>query len=394
MKALNVLGLNSGTSMDGIDAAVFEIAPAEKNAQVNGGPPKLETKLIYSKLVEFEPGFRENLARLVNAGNASLKDICLLNAALGKVFANASVEVLDDLAKEGKKVDLIGSHGQTIWHEPIAKELWGVNTSATLQLGDGAEIAAKTGLPVICDFRTNDIALGGQGAPLVSFADEVLFGSFNQPVGVLNIGGIANLTVIGEDGRAKFAYDSGPGNMIVDRFCEVLFNKSFDEGGNIARSGSLCQSWLKELTEHPYFGEAPPKTTGREDFGHKFADQLLEDAKSKEISSEDALCTVTHLTAKTIADSYNLYIKDKVNLDTVVLGGGGGQNKFMVELLQKYWDGPLATKYHEDYGISTKFKESLLFALLAYTTYFEIPNNVPVCTGATRRTCLGKLTRG
>ncbi|MEZ4543841.1 MAG: anhydro-N-acetylmuramic acid kinase [Cyanobacteriota/Melainabacteria group bacterium] len=392
MKSLNVLGLNSGTSMDGIDAAVFKITPLAELK--NGGPPKLSTELLYSTLIPFEESFRKNLTELVNSGRADLKEICLLNAALGKVFARAAEQVIASCAEQKIEVDLIGSHGQTIWHEPAATELWGVETRGTLQLGDGSEIATLTKIPVVCDFRTNDVALGGQGAPLVSFADEVLFGNSGGALGILNIGGIANLTVLDSSGRARYAYDSGPGHMVIDRFCQVFFNQEYDDAGKIAASGNIDKSWLAELMQNPYFSRPLPKTTGREDFGYKYADKLIEDAREKGIAKEDAVATVTALTAKSIADSYNLYIRNEFAIEELVVGGGGGQNSTMLGFIKEYWDGPVSIKLHEDYGISTKFKEALLFALLAYTTYFQVPNNVPVCTGAARRVCLGKLIRG
>lgn len=401
MKSLNVLGLNSGTSMDGIDAAVFRIGPKETDENkgastgLNGSPPDLDTELLYSALIPFEPGFRKNLTELVNSGKADLKEICLLNAALGKVFALAAKNCIEACADSGIEIDLIGSHGQTIWHEPEISKLWGVETRATLQLGDGSEISTLTKIPVVCDFRTNDIALGGQGAPLVSFADEVLFGARSDGArGVLNIGGIANLTVLDDSGRARFAYDTGPGNMVIDRFCQKLFDKEFDDGGAIAAKGQIDQEWLSRLMENAYFQKQPPKTTGREDFGYKYADMLLEEARGMGLGAEDAVATVTALSAKSIAESYNLYIRNKHILHELVVGGGGGNNATLLSLISSYWADDLEIKLHEDYGISTKFKESLLFALLAYTTYFGVPNNVPDCTGAGRRVCLGKLTRG
>lgn len=391
MKTLNVLGLNSGTSMDGVDAAAFRITPVGHG---NGDkPPSLKAEALHSELVEFEPGFGKRLHKLVNSGQASLAEVCLLNTALGEVFAAAATRIARTLAAKGEQLDLIGSHGQTVWHEPEAKDFWGIQTKGTLQLGDGAVIAARTGLPVISDFRSNDIAWGGQGAPLVSYADEVLFGHEGRPLGVLNIGGIANLTVLDKTGRAKFAYDTGPGNMLIDRAAERFFQKSFDEDGKLAGSGIVNEEWLKELKTNPYFKMAPPKTTGREAFGHKFADNVIEEAQAKGISKEDTIATLTALTAMTIAESYRDYVSKEVKVELIVSGGGGANNATLLRFLQKYWPHELSIKPHEDFGISTKFKESLLFALLAYTTYFGIPNNVPGCTGARRQVCLGKITK-
>lgn len=389
---MNVLGLNSGTSMDGIDAAVFSIEPL--SAYDNGGPPRLAASEVVSLLVPYEPQFRRRLSTLVNSGNASLKEICLLNTAIGKVFAEAALQAIRLARKAGEEVDLIGSHGQTIWHEPVQTSFWGIDTSASLQLGDAAVVVAETGLPAVSDFRANDLAVGGQGAPLVSFADEVLFGGTGRALGILNLGGIANLTVLSQSGEAVFAYDTGPGNMLIDRAMESYFDCQFDEGGQIAAKGKVDRLWLDELFSHPYFSLRPPRTTGREDFGHAYADRLLVDAEKRKLSKNDVVATLTALTAYSIADSYSLYIKDRVGISEIVAGGGGAQNQTLLNMIVKYWPGPLEINQHEKYGISTKFKESLLFALLAYTTYFDIPNNVPACTGARRKVCLGKLIKG
>lgn len=389
MKTLNVLGLNSGTSMDGVDAAVFKISPIGNGH--SGDFPRLKIQPIASDLVPFDPLFQKKLSGLVGRGHATLDELCLLNTALGHVFAKSALTLMAKASKLGEEVNLIGSHGQTIWHHPAQSEFWGVRTSGTLQLGDAAVVQAICKCPVVSDFRANDVAYGGQGAPLVSFADEVLFGHMGKALGVLNIGGIANLTVINEDGRAVMAYDTGPGNMIIDHFCSVYFDKPMDEGGKIAASGKVDEDWLESILKHPYFQLSPPKTTGREDFGLKFAEKLLEEAKEKSISPEDAIATATALTATSVARSYLGYVRRKVEISTVIVGGGGGQNQTLMQFLKKEWGSNVELLPHEHFGISTKFKEALLFALLAYTTYFGIPNNVPECTGASRRVCLGKI---
>lgn len=389
MKTLNVLGLNSGTSMDGVDAAVFKISPL--NGEGNGDFPRLKIQPLASDLILFDPLFQKRLAALVGRGHATLDEMCLLNTALGHVFAQSAQVLINKAKKLGEEVQLIGSHGQTIWHHPAQSEFWGVRTSGTLQLGDAAVLQAICKVPVVSDFRANDVAYGGQGAPLVSFADEVLFGHMGKALGVLNIGGIANLTVINDDGRAVMAYDTGPGNMIMDYLASVFFDKACDEDGKIAASGKVDEDWLESILKHPYFQMAPPKTTGREDFGQKFAEQLLHDAKERGIEPKDAIATATALTATSIARSYLGFVRRKVEIQTVIIGGGGGQNKTLMQFLKKEWGGNVELLPHEHFGISTKFKEALLFALLAYTTYFGIPNNVPECTGASRRVCLGKI---
>lgn len=392
IKPLTVIGLNSGTSMDGVDAALFYIEPSGQPAKSEHVPP-LSIKMLSSLLHPFEDGFQHGLKQLVASGQTALETICRLNAALGEIFAAAALELICQSGLPASQVELIGSHGQTIWHSPEPADLWGVTTAATLQLGEPAIIAARTGIPVIGDFRVQDLAFGGQGAPLVAFADEVLFGDAGRPTGVLNIGGIANLTVIDAAGEAVMAFDTGPGNMIADRAAEILFNCPFDAGGQLAGRGRIEESWLCELLEHPYFSAAPPKTTGREVFGQAYADRLIAEGKEKGLSNYDIMATLTALTPMSVVESYIRFVEPETRINRLILGGGGTDNEAIRRLLADFWPQAVTLHRHEDFGISTKFKEALLFALLAYTSFFGIPNNVPRCTGASRRTCLGKLCR-
>jgi anhydro-N-acetylmuramic acid kinase len=396
MKPLTVIGLNSGTSMDGIDAAVFRIEPVG-SGHVNGSAdstPALKFTMLGSILYPFQNRFRDRLMRLVGSGTATLEEVCLLNTSLGEIFAEAVLRLLKVSGLSKNDVDLIGSHGQTIWHCPDAKSLWGTNSAGTLQLGEPSVIALRTGIPVVADFRTADLAVGGQGAPLVSFADAVLFGQDHRATGVLNIGGIANLTAINDHGKAVAAFDTGPGNMLIDRACQLYFDCEFDDDGKIAAGGQVIEPWLQQMKAHPYFKRQPPKTTGRELFGFNYFDQHVVPYVEKEkIGKVDVVKTLTAFTASSIADGYNDFIKPKTKIERLVLGGGGTFNSELVRLLKNYWPNEVSIARHEDFGISTKYKEALLFALLAYTNYFGIHNNVPVCTGASRPVCLGKLVR-
>lgn len=396
MKPLTVIGLNSGTSMDGIDAAVFRIEPVG-TGHVNGSAdstPALKFTMLGSILYPFQNRFRERLMRLVGSGTATLEEVCLLNTALGEIFAEAVLRLLKVSGLSKGDVDLIGSHGQTIWHCPDAKSLWGTNSAGTLQLGEPSVIALRTGIPVVADFRTADLAVGGQGAPLVSFADAVLFGQDRKATGVLNIGGIANLTAINDHGKAVSAFDTGPGNMLIDRACQLYFNCEFDDDGKIAAAGQVIEPWLNEMKAHPYFKRQPPKTTGRELFGFNYFDQVVVPYLEREnVGKADVVKTLTAFTASSIADGYKDFIKPTTKIERLVLGGGGTFNSELVRLLKNYWPNDVSIARHEDFGISTKYKEALLFALLAYTTYFGIHNNVPICTGASRPVCLGKLVK-
>jgi anhydro-N-acetylmuramic acid kinase len=394
-KSLNVIGLNSGTSMDGIDAAIFKLFFKKPEGGVKfGHTPAIGAEVLQTTLVPFDKAFVKKLQKVVVEGPADWREVTLLNTALGEIFADAAIKVTKDAGLTLNDIDLIGSHGQTLWHAPDSSPFWGTTGSGTLQLGEPSVIAARTNVTVIADFRPSDVAEGGQGAPLVPFADEVLFGNDGIASGVLNLGGIANITILSETGIAEFAFDTGPANMIMDRVAQQLFGVEYDKSGSFARTGKIDEAWLTDLLSHPYYGRRPPKTTGRELFGNQVADNLIAEARQRNVSKEDLLATVTALTARSVADAYKDHVMDKIQIKRMILGGGGADNTYLIELLQKYCPREIIFLRHEDLGISAKFKESFLFALLAYTTYLGIPNNVPACTGAKRRVCLGKVVAG
>lgn len=399
LKPLNVLGMNSGTSMDGIDAAVFAIAPQgsggsdSKSCGGNLHLPALKMELLHSESVEFESSFKHQMARMVAEGQTDLRQICLLNAALGEIFAQAALQTIKSSRRKGIEIDLIGSHGQTIWHAPDLSQFWGMSTAGTLQLGDPSVIAARTGVTTVGDFRTADVALGGQGAPLTSFADQVIFGNSKSALGVLNLGGIANVTVIDDRGQAVMAFDTGPANVLIDEAMRSLYQREFDQGGQVAASGTVKEKLLQKLLAMPYLHLSPPKTTGRELFGRTMALELVEKWQAHDVSPSDIVATLTAFTAASIVQAYKDLIAPQVKFNTLVLAGGGADNQTLIKHLKEMWPEPLTIQQHEDFGVAPKFKEALLFALLAYTTNFGIPNNVPACTGASRRVCLGKLAR-
>ncbi|HEY9682618.1 MAG TPA: anhydro-N-acetylmuramic acid kinase [Oculatellaceae cyanobacterium] len=393
-KTLTVIGLNSGTSMDGIDAAIFRFSLL-KTAGNKAGPhhqSRIDSDFIKGILVPFDSVFLQKLQKSVASEPQDWREVCLLNAALGEIFAAAAFKVVKAAGISMAEVDLIGSHGQTIWHAPDSSSFWGTPGRGTLQLGEPSIISSRTNVPVIADFRPADMAEGGQGAPLVPFADEVLFGQDGIASGILNLGGIANITVLAKDGKARLAFDTGPANMIVDRVAQQLFGREYDDGGRIAASGNVDEPWLAQLMQHPYFLRLPPKTTGRELFGYQFADQLINSGRDSGIKPEDVMATVTALTARTIGYAYKAFVEPEVSIERLILAGGGASNSFLIEQLKRALPKEISILRHEDLGISAKFKESFLFALLAFTTYHGIANNVPACTGAKKRVCLGKLT--
>ena len=257
---------------------------------------------------------------------------------------------------------------------------------STLQIGDSSVISYETGCPVISNFREADIAACGQGAPLVCFADEKWF--YGKNAAIQNIGGISNVTVVSKE-HDTFGFDTGPGNLIIDYCMNKFYGKSYDKDGKIALSGSVCESWLDCLMQDEYYFKNPPKSTGREYFTSNYIENALKFAPE---NPADIIATVTALTAKTIAAAYERFIYPDIDINEVIIGGGGAYNPAIMKFLRVYLPGHIALKTHEDYGISNNFKEVMAFAVLGYCTYYHIPNNLPSCTGANKRVVLGKLS--
>lgn len=382
---LNVIGLMSGTSVDSIDAACIQVAIDSKTCQLE------QLKVLGTVSTDLAPELRADLLNVMGAPTVSLADICRLNVEVGQAFGNAANNLIFQLKAKNISVDLIASHGQTLYHVPPTAG----QTGCTFQVGEPAWISALTGINVVADFRQADMALGGHGAPLVPFADKLLFQHLTIAKAAQNIGGIANLTAIPalEDRSNKMmAFDTGPGNMIIDAFCEACFNKPFDSHGEIAAQGQLYAPMLDAMLTHPYFNELPPKSTGRELFGKSYALQLLEQWQDYALA-EDMITTATHFTAITIVNAYEQFVLPQIPVKEVVVGGGGVYNITLMQLLQERFS-PLGItlKTHEDYGIHSKYKEAIAFALLGYAFTQNIPGNIPSCTGARYPAILGCLT--
>lgn len=362
-----VIGLMSGTSCDSIDAGLCEVAP------------DMSVKLIKGINYSYPEHIR---AKIFSAfrGEINIKDLCQLNFAIGKCFANAAKILIEEFGKP----DFISSHGQTVYHYPYDEKLDNISLKSTLQIGESSIIAHDTGCMVISDFRSKDIACNGQGAPLVSFADEKWFKNSL----IQNIGGISNVTVV-SDKCETFGFDNGCGNIMIDYCVQKFFNQKFDKDGEIANSGNICESWLDCLMQDEYYYISPPKTTGREYFSTQYIENILKTAPD---DKKDIIATLTALTAKNIAQSYERFVYEKADIDTVIVGGGGAYNKIMMKFLRNYLPKHIELKTHEDYGISNNFKEVMAFALLGYCNFYNIPNNVPTCTGAKNRTIMGKIT--
>lgn len=370
-----VAGLMSGTSVDGIDACLTEVFP------------DFSFKIIETHFSEYPENVKKQIFKIIES-STSAEEICSMNFVIGECFAQAANEVIKKAGLSSKDVDLIGSHGQTVFHKPFDEHVEGLNQKSTLQLGEGAVIAERTGVTTVSDFRTADIAAGGQGAPLVCFADEILFKDSGISRAIQNIGGMANVTVVSPNCET-FGFDTGPGNVLIDYFMRKFFGKEYDKDGLVAAQGNVDELWLDYLLEENYYDMQPPKTTGRELFSPEYAERILETAPENPF---DIIATVTALTAKSIYNSYENFVFPKTKIDEIILGGGGAYNPVLVKKLKTYFGSKIKVLRHEDFGIPDMFKEALAFAFLAYATVNKIPNNLPSCTGAKHKAILGKVS--
>lgn len=371
LEVKKVIALMSGTSCDSIDAGLCEVYP------------DMTVKLIQGINYKYPEHIRAKIFQLFR-GEASVKDICQMNFAIGKCFADACKVLISEFGKP----DFISSHGQTIYHYPFDKKIDGINLKSTLQIGESSVIAQETNCLTISNFREADMAQGGQGAPLVCFADEKWFKNKGKNFAIQNIGGISNVTVVSKD-FDTFGFDTGLGNIMIDYCMNKYFSLPYDKDGEIAKEGTISDSWLACLLQDEYYFMDPPKSTGREYFSPKYIENTLKFAPQ---NPKDIIATVTALTAKTIADSYERFIYPNVGIHEAVICGGGAYNKTLMKYLRTYLPSYIDLKTCEDYGISNNFKEVMAFALLGYCTYYGIPNNLPCCTGAKKRVVMGKLT--
>ncbi len=371
LEVKKVIALMSGTSCDSIDAGLCEVYP------------DMTVKLIQGINYKYPEHIRAKIFQLFR-GEASVRDICQMNFAIGKCFADACKVLISEFGKP----DFISSHGQTIYHYPFDEKIDGINLKSTLQIGESSVIAQETGCLTISNFREADMAQGGQGAPLVCFADEKWFKNKGKNFAIQNIGGISNVTVVSKD-FDTFGFDTGLGNIMIDYCMNKYFSLPYDKDGEIAKEGTISDSWLECLLQDEYYFMDPPKSTGREYFSPKYIENALKFAPQ---NPKDIIATVTALTAKTIANSYERFIYPNVGIHEAVICGGGAYNKTLMKYLRTYLPSYIDLKTCEDYGISNNFKEVMAFALLGYCTYYGIPNNLPCCTGAKKRVVMGKLT--
>lgn len=376
-----IVGLMSGTSLDGIDAALVEI---------KGSGTGTKLKQIDFITLPFPEGFRNFALKNSTTGTSDVADIARLNFLLAQLYAEAVSKLCNHAEVGAEEVDLIGSHGQTIHHLPQKVKMFGKEIAATLQIGDPSVIAKLTGIITVGDFRVGDVALDGQGAPLVPYFDYLLFRSEKFSRILLNIGGIANLTYLpkGCDAKDVIAFDTGPGNMVVDQLMKSFYDKDFDENGNTASSGSVKKDMLEVLMTDEFIKASPPKSTGRERYGKDFVGNVLD--KFGFYPKEDIIATVTEFTTSAVRKNFDQFLSRKGKVDELYVSGGGAHNPFMMESLQRHFAGT-NMKDAEGLGISSDAKEAICFAVFANETISGNPTNLPQVTGASRATILGKI---
>jgi anhydro-N-acetylmuramic acid kinase len=417
-KPMLVLGMMSGTSVDGIDISLVRIS---------GAPPNLQIKLLNHTAIAFPAAVRKEILRLAEQNPISSGELSQLHFRLGHIYADAALAACKKFRVSPRKIRLIGNHGQTIFHQGNPVPYLGAKTSSTLQIGEGSIIAARTGITTVSDFRPADLALGGNGAPLVPFADYALYRHPKVGRISLNIGGIANITVIPANAKPSqvFAFDTGPGNMLIDALVSHFTHgrQRFDKNAALARKGRSTPALLDELLRDPYLKLSPPKSTGREYYGAAYVKKLLVLGKKHRAQPNDIIRAATLFTAISIVDALNRFVLPKNKIRQLIVSGGGAQNPLLLTQLSAALgpqiSSPVGTRYQQipgssrnigssshklktsskievlpssELNVPTDAKESLAFALLAYETFHHRPSNIPSATGARGPAILGKIS--
>ena len=373
------VGLMSGTSLDGVDTVLCEISGQDESTKV---------KQLYFKTYDIPESLRTKIRKCCSRELIPVDLICSLNFELGYLFADSVKSLCKDANVKLEDLSFIASHGQTIFHIPKPYDDY---VPSTLQIGEAAIIANECKTKVISNFRVMDMAVGGEGAPLVPYSETLLYSEKNQAVALQNIGGIGNVTVLPKKGDTKkvIAFDTGPGNMMIDEAVRTFYGKKYDTDGYYARQGNLISSLAAELKEHPYFNLEIPKTTGREMFGEHFTKSILEKYHSCE--PNDLIHTFTWFTAYSIAYHYKKYLISEYGLKKCIIGGGGAYNSYLLELIRNEIP-EVTVMTQEEHGFSSEAKEALAFVILGNQTYHGSPSNVPSATGAKKSVILGQIT--
>jgi anhydro-N-acetylmuramic acid kinase len=387
-----VAGVMSGTSADGINVALVRIKEhGSRKTDVRAHP---SFGLLGHAEYAYPKKVRAAVLAAMNATRASVADLSRLNFLLGELYADA---VLATQRQLQVKADLIGCHGQTLYHQSEPARFLGRKLNATWQTGEPAILAARVGAPVVSDFRPSDLAAGGKGAPLVPFLDYLLFHDAHVGRIVQNIGGIANLTALpaGATLSQVIAFDTGPGNMVIDAVTDHLFHQPFDRGGRIAASGKVHDEVIHKMLQRDFFRKAPPKTAGREEFGREFVREFLQACSNR--SKQDIVATATALTARSIADALRHYAAQKPTrkqrFHEMILSGGGAKNSTLVSMLTSELASlGLRLRFSDEFGLPSAAKEAVAFAILAHETWHHRASNVPSATGAKRPAILGKIS--
>jgi anhydro-N-acetylmuramic acid kinase len=376
LPGLNVLGLMSGTSLDGIDAVLVRLEETED---------KLEWQVVDRESIPYHSELRERLLLAIKPETSNIALITQLHAEVGVAYAE-----LVSRMQTRNKIDLVALSGQTVYHIPRLDEARGWHTLSTLQLGEAAIVAERCKTTVISDFRQSDMAAGGQGAPMVAFGDFKLFSEMVKARAIHNLGGISNLTYLPATGNADevFAFDTGPANCLIDEAVKRYFGLEYDEDGKLAASGQVDKNVLTELLKHPYFKQTLPKTTGRETFTLSELEKTL---NINHLSPQDFITTLTAFTAESIAQAYREFVLPK-GLDEVLVAGGGALNPVLMAMLRERLH--VSLKTFEDLGWQSKDREALAFAVMGYFAHYGLTNTLPGATGASHALIAGKVSRG
>ena len=382
-KTLRVIGLMSGTSADGMDAALTEI---------NGFGLSTKVKMLGFVSLPYGEDFRKEILRLASGTEGGSRDFCLFSFYFGQLALDACRAVCEKAHIDPGSVDLVGSHGQTLYHVPVAENYLGRPMRGTLQLGEASVIAESLGCPVVSDFRVRDMAAGGQGAPLVPYTEYLLYRRENETVGLQNIGGIGNITVLPRGGQMEdtFAFDTGPGNMVMDQIVSRMTGgrMRYDENGTLAASGAFSEALLSWMMEDPYLLLPPPKSTGREVYGAAYVDRLMEKGRALDLKDRDILATACRFTAACVRVAIDRHCP--VKPDRLIVGGGGSRNPILMGMLRQELTIPVLV--NEDMGLDSDAKEAVAFAILANECVHFSANNTPSVTGASHPVIMGKIS--
>ena len=389
-----VAGVMSGTSADGINVALVSITDATAKRKQTPHNRRLYPAMNFRLLGHAEYPYAKDVRKAVlasmNANSASVAHLSRLNFLLAELYADA---VVATQRRFKSKAELIGCHGQTLYHQGEPASFLRRKISATWQAGEGSVVAARLGVPVVCDFRPADVAAGGKGAPLVPFLDYALYRDERMGRIVQNIGGIANLTAIpaGASPEQIVAFDTGPGNMLIDGLMERLYRRAYDEDGQTAISGTVVERALEELLKLPFFRRKPPKTAGREEFGREFVRRVAH--RCGRARAQDVVATATALTARSIAQALQRFVIRKPGeYSEYIVSGGGAKNPVLMAMLANQLRPlGLTLRSSDEFGLPAEAKEAVAFAILAYETWMHRPSNIPSATGAHRPAILGKI---